>query len=88
MKSKEIFLKAVRERGGKEAVEIDGQKFLIIMVEDKDHVEVDAADWYIIEGARVDCVEGTMRVYPKRGDSKVCYEYETHRIWSVGKEDK
>ncbi len=79
---KEIYLKPLEPKEA-EPVVVDGTEFLIFLVEDKNHVEVDKYDMILMEdGVRVDCVGGVMRVYPKMGSSTLVYDRDRHAVRS------
>lgn len=78
----EIYIKPLEPKEA-EPVEVDGKRFLIFLVEDKNKIEMDRYDYFTIEKARVDCVEGTIRIYPALGGKNLLYNYKDHTITTI-----
>lgn len=69
-------------------VDIDGDEFMIMLVTDKDNVEIERYDFLKMDDVRMDSPGGKIRIYPAMGCKKLVYDYERHSVASVRKEKK
>lgn len=71
------------EKKDAEPVEVDGEEFMILLVEDKDAVAIERYDFLKLVDVRMDAPKGRIRIYPAMGCKKIVYDYEKHSVESV-----
>ena len=79
---RELYVEPLGKKDA-EPVEVDGEEFMILLVEDKDAVAVERYDLLKLVDVRMDAPGGRIRIYPAMGCKKIVYDYEKHSVESV-----